>query len=95
MDIPKNAATPPVIGEYAYYDQRISRLEDKSKIEEWNVSCDSNPEIVRQAHYSLPSKDGTQILVACHGKITCVEKKIQCEHSIVQNIIEFVFPFWR
>ena len=92
MEFPETASIPPIEGEYAYFDHRVNGLKNKSEIQFWFVSCDNKNEILRQAHYSLPYEDNSQLIVSCNGRICSIKHEAD-KPGIVQDIWNYVFAY--
>ena len=71
--IPQNVSVPPKLGEYAYFDARLSDTADTTH---WIVTTNMNPNDVG-CHYSLAEEKGQQAFITCHGVISKINKTIQ------------------
>lgn len=71
---------PPVVGEYAYYDSRMSKqiqngLTINNSYPHWLIKTSESNDSVG-CHYSIPQKLPYQPFITCHGIISEVGKCI-------------------
>ena len=87
--LPTNASVPPKIGEYSYYDSRMSHnnnILSKEYASHWIINTEE--ETLRVAcHYSLPVPVDNQDFITGHGIITEI-------HTKIPSIYEKDTPCW-
>ena len=71
--IPQNASIPPKVGEYAYFDARLSNAADTTT--HWMVTTNMPNDV--GCHYSLAEEKDRQAFITCHGVISEINKRIQ------------------
>ena len=74
MNISSEKHFPPLVGEFAYYDDRMNPGENYIiDLNRWHicrVRCHDGAN--RDCNYSLPYRSDQSPYVTCHGKITSV-----------------------
>ena len=75
MSFPTNSSIPPKIGEYAYYDSRLAKIDQQ--ISHWIVLTNKKDTNQVACHYSLPEEKHNQLFITCHRVITNIEKSIK------------------
>ena len=76
--LPTNASVPPKIGEYSYYDSRMSYNDSKQSkvyVSHWIINTEEKKLRVA-CHYSLPVLLDNQAFITGHGIITEIHTKI-------------------
>ena len=74
MDVfPDDASVPPKVGEYAYFDARLSNAADTTT--HWMVTTNTRPYDVG-CHYSLTEEKDRQAFITCHGVISKTNQRI-------------------
>ena len=93
--VPIDVHIPPVLGEYAYYHAKFSKLEDKKKCSDWLVRTNQSNVKFYGCHYSLPYESKANF-VTCHGIIEVVESvnaketHFDCKIKMLQELVNTV-----
>lgn len=73
--------TPPVVGEYAYFDSRIANAQESPH---WIVKLTNG--LIMGCHYSSPDYVPELNFITCRGKIDSVEKMIKNRMGMLRPI---------
>lgn len=73
--------TPPVVGEYAYFDSRMANAQQSPH---WIVKLTNG--LIMGCHYSSPDYVPELNFITCRGKIDSVEKMIKIRSGILTPI---------
>lgn len=73
--------TPPVVGEYAYFDSRMANAQQSPH---WIVKLTNG--LIMGCHYSSPDYVPDLNFITCRGKIDSVEKMIKIRSGMLTPI---------
>ncbi len=75
--VPHNATIPPKIGDYGYYDSRISQMDlnnSSNNIEHFLIATKFNPNLTLGCHYSLNEEKENRPFIKSLGIIVKLKK---------------------